>query len=73
MAISLWSSQGRPGALTIVHVVLDDVLQEVPRPTASIFQEKVPLRIQIPWTNVHERGLEDKRGGEQVLDAEVQE
>ena len=56
----------------VVNGVLDEVLQEVPRPTASISQEKVPLRNQITWTKVHGWGLMDERGGEQVLDAEVQ-
>ena len=71
MAISLGLPRKTRG-VNIVHGVLDDVLQKVPRPTASISQEKVPLRFQIQWTNVHEWDLEDKRGGEQVLDAEVQ-
>ena len=47
-----------------VHGVRDEVLQGVPQYPRR--------RIQIPWTNVNEWGLEDKRGGEQVLDAEVQ-
>ena len=57
----------------VVNGVLDEVLQEVPRPTASISQEKVPLRIQIPWTNVPEQEREEVLDQELEMDLAIQE
>ena len=57
----------------VVNSVLDEVLQEVPRPTASISQEKVPLRNQIPWTNVPEQEREDVLDQEFEMDLAIQE
>ena len=44
------ASQGRPRGVYVVKGVLDEVLQEVPRPTAPTSEENVPLRNQITWT-----------------------
>ena len=53
--------------------VLDEVLQEVPRPTASKSQGNVPLRIQIPWTNVPEKEREEVLDQEIKMDLAIQE
>ena len=57
----------------VVNGVLDEVLQEVPRPTASISEEDVPLRSQISWTYVNEQEREEVPDQEIEMDLAIQE
>ena len=57
----------------VVNGVLDEVLQEVPRPTASISEEDVSLRSQISWTYVNEQKREEVLDQEIEMDLAIQE